>query len=315
MAPQDVAFARLFEEKVGRPLRAGVLLKDHSNFRVGGPADFFFEAETTEDLIAALAAARECGLRTRVIGGGYNCLFDDAGYRGLIVKNLARGVSLEARSSGGNRVAAISGTPLIDLVEFCAANGLEGLEFLAGIPGSVGGAVCGNAGAFGRCLGDYLDEASLIAGDGSVRRETRGYFDFAYRHSRLKTSGEIVLETVFSLAPGDRAGIRARIDGNLSLRAVRHPDRNMAYAGSFFKNPIGPDGEKIPAGLLLDQVGAKEAAVGGAAVFHGHANFLYNRGGASSADILALARELKGRVRAKFGIELEEEVVFLRAEP
>ena len=117
------------------PVERDVLLKDHSNFRVGGPADFFFRAETAADLRAALAAARECGLRSRVIGGGYNLLFDDAGFRGLIVKNLARGLKLHAFPSREVRVSVVSGTPLSDLVDFVAGRRLAGLEFLAGIPG------------------------------------------------------------------------------------------------------------------------------------------------------------------------------------
>jgi len=315
MRRDGVRFCRLFEERAGRPVRTGVPLRDHSNFRIGGPADFFCEAATLDVLRSALAAARESGLRARVIGGGNNILFDDAGFRGLIVKNAARGLERKDRPSGEARVTAVSGTPLRDLVDFCSEHGLEGMEFMAGIPGSVGGAVCGNAGAFGCCLGDRLEEAWLLSPDGSERLEKRGYFDFAYRGSRLKTGGDVVLEAAFALAAGGKAAIEARIEEYLSLRAARHPDSTMAYAGSFFKNPVGPDGRKIPAGMLLEQVGAKGAEVGGAAVFGGHANFLYNRGGATAAEVLALARELKDRVRAKFGIVLEEEVVFLPAEP
>lgn len=308
-------FPRFFQETVGRPLRTGVLLRDHSNFRIGGPADFFFEAVSIEEVRTALSAARSCGIRSYLIGGGYNLLFADAGFRGLIVKNAAGGMSLERLSPEKYRLIAMSGTPLGDLVEFCAANALSGLEFLTGIPGSVGGAVYGNAGAFGRCLGDVLEEADLLSSEGIPRRETRKYFEFAYRHSRLKATGEVVLQASFVPAPGDRAEIRFRMDEILALRASRHPSRGLAYAGSYFKNYLGPDGVKTPAGYLLDQVGSKEAAVGGAAVFAGHANFLYNRGDATAADILTLARELKERVRAKFGLDLAEEVIFLQAEP
>jgi len=315
MARSEVDFSRFFEQRVGKPVRKSVLLRDHSNFRIGGPADFFAEVESLEALRAALAAGRESGLRVRVIGGGSNLLFDDAGFRGLIIKNRVRGLRLDPGPRGGWRAVALSGTPLQELVEFCASRSLEGLEFAAGIPGSVGGAVCGNAGAFGCCLGDFFEEAALLSADGSERREKRDYFAFAYRNSILKASGEVVLEAVFCLETGDQAAIRAKIKENQALRSSRHPDRTMAYAGSFFKNPVGPEGSKIPAGMLLEQVGAKEAAVGGAAVFRGHANFIYNRGDATAAEIRALAGELKERVRAKFGLELEEEVVFLRAEP
>jgi UDP-N-acetylmuramate dehydrogenase len=318
MSGADSDFVALFLGKVGRSVQSGVRLADHSYFRIGGPADFFFEAGTVGELRGALDAAREAAVRAVVIGAGSNILFDDAGFRGLILKNAVRGLRLESPPPGapdGRPVEASAGTPLRDLVEFGAANGLAGLEFLAGIPGTVGGAVFGNAGAFGRCLSESLEWAHLLGRDGAERRETRDYFDFGYRDSKLKRTGETVLLVSVLLTPGNPASIRDLIDEYLGYRAARHPSPGTACAGSYFKNPIGPDGVKIPAGSLLERVGAKDASVGGAAVFHGHANFLYNRGGATAADVLALARDLKERVRTRLGVALEEEVIFLRAVP
>jgi len=303
-------FPDLLARMTGREPRRGVPLRDYSNFRIGGPADYFFEAGTRDELRSALRAARESGLPHYLIGGGCNLLFDDAGFRGLILRNEVRGVALD---SSGPRLAAETGTSLRDLVAFAGGAGLEGIEFMAGIPGSVGGAVCGNAGAFGSCIADVLVEALLLGGDDSLRTVTSQDLGFAYRHSRLKTLPEAVLEAVFELRPGSPSAIRARMDGSLDLRAKRHPSRDMAYAGSFFKNPPLPDGTRKPAGQLLEQVGAKEARVGAAAVYSGHANFLYNAGNATARDVLALAALLKKRVKEAFGVDLEEEVVYVPA--
>jgi len=292
-----------------RPLR-NVPLCEHSNFRIGGPADYFFDARSRDEVRSALGAARECGLPAYIIGGGFNLLFDDAGFRGLILHNASCGLSLDP---SGPRIRAESGTPLGELVRFTAEAGLEGLEFLAGIPGSVGGAIYGNAGAFGRSTGEFIESTLLLGPGDEERRVLTGDLGFAYRHSRLKSERRVVLEAVFGLRPGRPASIRSRIDGCLSLRAGKHPPRDWACAGSYFKNPVLPDGTRKAAGQLLEQVGAKEARIGDAAVYAGHANFLYNAGNATAHDVLALAALLKERVKETFGIDLEEEVIALPA--
>ncbi|MHB8053874.1 MAG: UDP-N-acetylmuramate dehydrogenase [Candidatus Aminicenantales bacterium] len=304
---------RLIEEKAGRPPETKVDLRTHSNFKIGGPADYFFEAATLDELRAVIATARDSGIRYYVIGGGFNLLFDDAGFRGLIVRNACRGVEFDPTFI---RLTALGGTPLSTLSAFCRERGLGGLEFLAGIPGTVGGAIYGNAGAFGRSIGELLEEALLLDSRGAERLgRAPGDFDFGYRDSLLKRTREIVLSAVFRPIPGERAAVGACMDAYLALRAERHPDPGMAYAGSFFKNPPGPDGKRLPAGKLLEDVGAKQLTVGGAAVYHGHGNFLYNRGDATAADVRHLAAILKVRVKERFGVELEEEVIFLPAEP
>ena len=301
-------FAR---ETGAEPLRH-VPLRACSNFRIGGPADFFFEAGDLASLAAAVRAARRSGLPFRVIGGGFNLLFDDAGFRGLIVKNSARGLSGPADAP---LASATSGTPIHDLVDMAAAGGWEGLEFLAGIPGTVGGAVRGNAGAFGSCVADVLTGARLLGRDGLERRVSAADLEFDYRHSALKRTDDIVVEAVFRLRPGDRAAIRARMDECLAVRARKHPPRGTAYAGSYFKNPLLPDGTRAAAGKLLEDVGARGMRIGGALVYEGHCNLVINAGGATAADILALAAELKKRVSDAFGISLEEEVAYLPASP
>jgi UDP-N-acetylmuramate dehydrogenase len=312
-------FLDRFRKNVGKPLFQGVLLRDLSNFRIGGPADFFFEARTTEDLRAAVRSARESGLPHYAIGGGFNILFDDAGFRGLLIKIALRGMDLaeadagSGETAGTGRIRAAAGEPISGLLGFAAERGFEGIEFLAGIPGTVGGAVYGNAGAFGRAIGDFLEEAHLLGHDGEIFWVGRDFFKFGYRDSNIKVRHDLLLEAVFALKPGSGEAVRMKISEYLALREEKHPPSETAYAGSYFKNPVRPDGTKTAAGYLLEQAGARGMRIGGAAVSACHCNFLINESDASAADVLALAAELKARVRAKFGILLEEEVIFLPA--
>lgn len=301
---------QLFEKALGRPLEQRVSLSELSNFRIGGEADFLFAPRSTRELRTCLQTARRYGLRFYVIGAGTNILFADEGFRGLIIKSEVRGIKKEKEG----RVEAFSGTLLSELVDFALSEGLEGLEFATGIPGTVGGAVFGNAGAFGRSVGEILEEAILLDGHGQERRVQNAHFEFDYRHSSLKKKHWTLLRASFRLTKGDRGRIQAQIEENLEKRKSRHPAIQTAYAGSYFKNPILPDGTKVSAGFLLEKVGAKGMRVGGAAVYPGHANFLVNLGQARAADVLELARQLKERVKVEFGVELEEEVIYLPAD-
>ena len=287
-----------------------VPLWEYANFKVGGTADYFFLASSLEELVGAVRLARQLKMPYYIIGGGYNLLFDDRGFRGLIIKNGVCGLE----KKGPAEVAVYSGTPIRELLEFCVVNGLAGFEFLAGIPGTVGGAVFGNAGAFDRDIGSFLSDALVLNDKGEMVRVNRDYFAFDYRKSRLRASGELLLKATFSLQVGIREEIESEMAENLEKRKTKHPPSGAACAGSYFKNPAPPGGKRIPAAYFLDRVGAKELCIGGAAVFSGHANFIINRNDATAGDILNLARELKKRVKQKFGIQLEEEVIFLPAE-
>lgn len=310
MDPENADFSREFFKTIGKKLGESVLLREHAHFRIGGPADYFFEASSLAEFILALRIARKHGIPFYVMGGGYNLLFDDDGFRGLIVKNRVRGIE----KKGPSEIAVLSGTPIWEVVEYCIENNMEGFEFLAGIPGSVGGAVCGNAGAFDRSIGSFLTEALVFDKRGEKVKVGRDYFSFNYRQSRLRTEKDLLLMATFSLRPGIRQNIENTIAENLVKRGKKHPPKNVACAGSYFKNPVLPDGKRIPAAHFLDQVGAKNRSFGGAAVFSGHANFIINNKDATSKDILSLASELKNLVKKKFGIELEEEVIYLPAE-
>jgi UDP-N-acetylmuramate dehydrogenase len=299
-----------FQEALERPLQRRVSLRRHSSFRIGGRADYFFAARSSEELKACLGFTHERALPYYVIGAGTNMLFADDGYRGLILKNEVRGIH---RKKGAGRVEVLAGTPLADLVSFALEEGWAGLEFAAGIPGTVGGAIFGNAGAWGRAIGQLLREAVLLDGRGKEFRVGNDFFEFGYRHSILKKRHLTILQVVLGLRKGDRGRIMAEMEESLAKRKAPCPSPKMAYAGSFFKNPILPDGKKMAAGYLLDKVGAKELRKGGAAVYPGHANFILNCGGARAADIRGLARTMKARVKKEFGITLSEEIIYLPA--
>jgi len=304
-------FAAHFLHAVGKPVQTSVLLSLYSNFKIGGQADYFFEADSASRLVKAVQTAQEFNLPYYVIGGGYNLLFDDDGYRGLIIKNSVQGIK---RLGEGSEIEAFAGTWLRDMVQYCLQQSLAGFEFLAGIPGTVGGAVFGNAGAFGENIGSFLKEAFLLDEQGKEMKTNPEYFAFDYRSSFLKRRHHLLLKTVFSLRPGDPIRIKKKIRENLSKREKKHPPSRVACAGSYFKNPVFHDGKKVAAAYLLDQIGAKNIRVGEAAVHPSHSNFIINLGRASCRDILSLAEELKKRVKARFGLELEEEVIYLPTE-
>jgi len=302
-------FYERFAKSVGKPLEHSVPLDKFANFKIGGRADYFFTASSIEELVQAVKLAKQVSLPYYVTGGGYNLLFDDKGFRGLIIKNKVHGIN----QLGKARIEALSGTDLPELVAFSVDKGLQGFEFLAGIPGTVGGAIFGNAGAFDQSIGNFLTEAQVLNEKCEQLEVDRDYFSFAYRQSRLQSSRELLLKVAFELKEGDKEKIEERTDGILAERKKKHPPWDVACAGSYFKNPVLPDGKRVPAAYLLDQVGAKGLAVGGAAVFENHANFIINYKSATAQDVLNLAQELKRRVKEKFGVVLEEEVIFLPA--
>ena len=302
-------FARMFRDAVGKPLELAVWLSAHSHFRIGGKADYFFSASSVAEIERAVVLARECAVPCYVIGGGYNLLFHDEGFRGLILKNCVKGLERKDKCE----IAVFSGTDLMELLQFCCEQNLGGVEYLAGIPGTVGGAVFGNAGAFDQDIGSHVVSATLFDEQGHEKKVERGYFDFDYRSTRLRQKHEFVLSVTLWAEERNKDRIKAAMDEILEKRKKKHPPWHVACAGSFFRNPVLPDGRKVPAAQLLDRVGAKELSVGNAAVYEGHANFLINRGNATSADVCQLAQELKRRVKQEFAVELQEEVIIVPA--
>jgi len=277
-----------------------------TTFNTGGRAGLFLEADSAQLLARAIKAARRLKLPYFVIGGGSNLLVSDDGFDGLIIRVAIGGLSL----AGENEIVCGAGEDLMALVDFATENSLTGLEFAAGIYGTVGGAIYGNAGAYGGEIKDVLTGLTLVDPEGEMKTVEPDYCRFGYRDSYLKTTKEIVVDARFRLAPGEGVAIKGRVDDILSSRAAKHPQEGQT-CGCFFKNLIDPKEEygKLPAGRLLEEAGAKGMSVGGARVYDNHANMIINTGKATSKDIRQLADILIKKVRDKFGITLEEEVI------
>ena len=278
-----------------------------TSFGTGGPARFFYSARQRADLVRAVAAAKRNGLEYFLIGGGSNLLVSDDGYDGLVIRVEIGGLKLV----GDDRIEAGAGENLAALVDFATAHSLSGLEFAAGIWGTVGGAIYGNAGAYGGEIGALVCGLTLVDHQGTVKQVDAGYCRFGYRDSFLKQSKEVIVDAYLRLLPGNPDEIRRRVDEIKAARKAKFPERGCA--GCFFKNIPDPTQEhgKLAAGKLLEEVGAKGMSVGAARVFAGHANIIVNAGGATSKDIRLLADKLKEKVRQRFGINLQEEVVSL----
>ena len=289
---------------------SGAPLSSCGTFRLGGPCRRLYDCATPDDVAEAARDLRAAGDPFVLIGGGSNLLFSDHGYRGDVIRFAT---AADPRpTDGGLRVAA--GCDLDDLVAATVESGLDGLVACSGIPGTVGGAVVGNAGAWGKQIGDVLAAAELL-GPGGTRRWARAEeLGFAYRDSRLKRSGDIVLTVEFRLPPGDRSILRARRDEILALRRDKHPDpATEPCIGSVFRNiePSSAAGRRRAAGWFLEQAGAKALRVGGARIYEKHANIIVAGPGCTAQDVHDLSLRMRAAVRERFGMELRREVRFL----
>jgi len=275
-----------------------------TSFGTGGPARYFLPVRSIDELSMAVTTTERLNIPFFILGGGSNLLVSDDGYDGLVIRLEIAGLKLVEPMS----IEAGAGEQLSALVDFATEQSLTGLEFAAGIWGTVGGAVFGNAGAFGGEIGQVLTEANLVDRTGRTRTVSADHFGFEYRSSLLKTSGEILATARFRLDEGKRAEIKARVQEILDQRSERHPSERTA--GSFFKNipdPTQPHG-KMPAGRLLEEAGAGSLSVGGARVYEKHANIIVTDERATSKDIRLLADMMKKKVFDRFGIELQEEI-------
>ena len=292
----------------------------HTRFGIGGPADIFVETGSPNAFVAALDIARASGLPTVVIGGGTNLIVSDGGFRGVVLRY--RGDGLEA---SGHSVAAGAGAVLQDLVDFAIARGLGGLETLAGIPGSVGAAVYGNAGAYGHSISERVAAVRFYDGR-QIRAAGHPECAFEYRGSVFKRNKAwVVFSIELRLDSADPGGLRQAADEILRIRNEKFPAA-MKCAGSIFKNlivkdlPAGVAAEipssavregKVAAAWFLERAGASGMARGDIRVAPYHANLIYNAGAGTAADLCVLIVDLKARVRQRFGIDLEEEVQYL----
>jgi UDP-N-acetylmuramate dehydrogenase len=273
----------------------------HTTFAVGGPADCMVFPADANQLAAVLETARRAGLPTLVLGRGSNLLCADAGVRGLVVSTE----NMQTLSLEGTTVTAGAGVTLAHAAEFAAAHGLTGLEFACGIPGSLGGAVYMNAGAYGGEMKDVVADATLLDPDGRLMTLAGSDMGFAYRHSLLREEPLICVAARLALAPDDQAAIRARMADLTQRRESRQP-LEMASAGSTFKRPQGHY-----TGPLIIDCGLSGCRIGGAQVSTKHAGFVVNTGTATADDVASLIYHIEQTVWQKTGVRLETEVRFV----
>lgn len=314
------------KERFGAQFKENESLAKHVNFRIGGPAKYFVEARSTQDLIDAVKIANEYSLPYFILGGGSNTLVADEGYQGLVIKAANRNMRIE-----GDRVIVEAGVISATVARASADKGLRGFEWAISLPGTIGGAVRGNAGCFGGETKDTLESVKLLR-NGEVVEVPASDMHYGYRHSVLKDSGhehDVVLEATFKLTPGDRTEALALIDKNLAGRKASQP-LGSSSAGCMFKNfEYTSDDEitkltskveipeamrnmhRIGAGWIIDQLGLKGMKMGEAQVAPQHGNFLLNIGHATAKDIVTLISYVKTKARDEFGVQLQEEVQYL----
>lgn len=289
---------RELRARFGARLKVTRPLADLTSFRIGGPADFFVVVEDEDELSAAMAAAHRNGAAAFCLGAGTNLLVSDRGIRGLVVK---LGEAFSAIRIEGMQVSAGAAAQFGALVETVVDRGLAGLEFGEGIPGTVGGGLVMNAGAFGGEMARVVRLVHGVAETGVRRALTRDEVGFAYRRTALPARF-VITRVDFELAPGDREALWARVLEVRGKRSARQP-RGAPNAGSVFKNPPGAF-----AGRLLESAGLKGTRIGGAAFSGQHANFIVNLGGARADEVRELIELARERVRASAGVMLEAEV-------
>ena len=292
-------------------IERNVPLAPLTTFKVGGPADWLLRTERASEVLAAVEAARADGIPITVLGGGSNVLVSDAGVRGLVIRLHGGGV----RALSEGVVRADGGVTINGLVRWTINRGVAGLEAWAGTPGTVGGAIYGNAHFQGRLIGELVDRVELLRTDGEVVQVPASDMDFGYDRSRLQQTREIVLAVDFRVGRGDPAALRLVARESLAYRKRTQP-LSSASAGCIFQNPDPavdpiPEGMPASAGALVDRAGLKGSGSGGARVSPAHGNFIVNDGSASAAGIRALIEDCRSRVRSRFGVDLRDEIVYL----
>ncbi|KRN30862.1 UDP-N-acetylmuramate dehydrogenase [Weissella halotolerans] len=282
-------------------IKANVPLANYTNTRVGGPADWIFWPKSLAELKAVVAYAHQIDLPVLVLGNASNLIITDDGYRGLVIflTQLTRITVSE------HAVTALAGAALIDVTTKAAEYGLTGLEWAAGIPGSVGGAVYMNAGAYGGQVDAYLESADVLTATGELKTYQNAELAFGYRHSKVQDTGEVIVAATFHLEPGNATQIWSTMEEFNTRRAQKQP-LEYPSCGSVFKRPAGHF-----AGKLIMDAGLQGFTVGGAQVSRKHAGFIVNLGSATSADYVAVIAHVQETVAKQFAVQLEPEVRIL----
>ena len=288
---------------------AGIAFKEneplaaHCTFKIGGPARLFVQPADRAQLCRAIALCKAQNTRYYLLGNGSNILFADEGYDGAVLDISAMQDTVEVC---GTVLTAGAGVRLSALCKTALAHGLTGLEFAYGIPGTVGGAVYMNAGAYGGEMKDVLTTVQYLTAAGEVQQAAASALDLRYRHSIFEENGGCILSAQFTLTPGEPDAIRARMEELMAKRLDKQP-LDKPSAGSTFKRPAGAF-----AAALIDQCGLRGYRHGGAAISDKHCGFVVNLGGASCADVLALCEQVRAIVKEKTGYELEKEIRVVR---
>ena len=297
MALQDI-----FAGCTQRPLLLAEPMTKHTSFHIGGPAELMAQPQSEAELQSLLLKAAEAAVPVTLVGNGSNLLVRDKGIRGLVIK---LGSMLRDIKVSGNVLTFGSGVSLAQASKKAAELGLSGMEFAVGIPGSIGGAVYMNAGAYDGEMSKVVKSVRVMDAAGEVSELSVGELDFGYRHSALQGSGKIVTSVTVELAAGDKQAIAEKM-ADFSNRRITKQPLELPSAGSMFKRPPG-----YFAGTLIDQTGLKGYTVGGAQVSTKHAGFVVNIGGATAADVLQLISDVQEKVFAAHGVHLEPEVLVL----
>lgn len=306
-------------------------LKNHTYFKIGGPARYFFEAKTIEDLKLALEVAIENKIPYFILGGGANVLVSDNGFYGLVIKNRASAVKLVGikgtigKTGRGIKNALVwttSGTLMNQLARFTIDQGLEGLEFLLSVPGTIGGGLKINSHyqvEKNEFIGNRLVTAEILdPKSGEIRTENHDYFDFAYDHSKLQETGEIVLEAIFKLDTSeDKAGLWQRAMDGVKTRNEEQPV-GIACSGCIFRNIDSEDAIRLSTpnlttstGYIIESLGLKGTKVGGAEISQKHANYILNTGDATAADVVKLINLIKSKAKETLNLDLKEEIFYV----
>lgn len=295
-------------------------MANHTTFRIGGPAKYFFTAKGKEDFLAAIRAAKEGGVPFYVLGGGSNLLVADEGFDGLVIK--VKSEKLEVKNKNGKlKVNCEAGTLFGKIIIETTQSGYAGVEWGFGIPGTVGGAIYGNAGRLGQDISQVVESVKILNSNLDEKEVSAGECEFEYRESRFKKTGEIILGASLIFEKDEPEKIAEVL--SQAKEVVAHSPK-FPSAGCAFKNYKLKDGDsflrehpelderirggKIGVGYLIDQSGLRGRQIGGAQIWEGHANYIINTGGAKAADVLALIDLCKKEVKAKYNIELEEEI-------
>lgn len=309
-------------EKLGTVFE-NVPFSKQTTLKIGGPAKYFFDAATSDDIIRGIEAARELGIDHLILGGGSNILVSDSGFDGLVIHAKNNNMRIQ-----GQKLYVEAGALNSQVVRETVNAGLSGLEWLATIPGTIGGAVHGNAGCFGNSIKDFISKVDVYR-EGQKKRLNKKDCQFSYRESLFKKNNDVILSAEFTLNEGNKTRGQGIVKDMIDRRAKTQP--KGACAGSTFKNFKFRDDSEIkslikavkeipeeflknkiiPAGWLLDQVGAKGMEMGELQVSEDHANWIINRGKGRADQFVMLASELKTKVRDEFGIQLHEEIQYI----